>query len=170
MAEGVSPSARIAAAYKSLAASAEVLNTVSDQFAKPVSQLDDALQKLNIGLTTWERTAGDDDDGCGYYWSRDVGYAKVGNKWGLAIRETSGHHNDPEGPGEVVQLFNDAPRSHRIEALDKIPDLVERLVKVADKTAKKLKEKMAEASDLVNAIQQAEAELNNTRAFTVTSK
>lgn len=92
MAEGFTTSERLASAYKRLACSSDVLNTASDEFSKPISEIDTALQRLNIGLVTWQAIAGGSDEGDGY-WSRDVGYAKVGGKWGLAIRTVSGHHS-----------------------------------------------------------------------------
>jgi hypothetical protein len=66
-------SERLASAYKRLAASAEVLNSASDEFAKPVAELDAALQTLNLGLLTWHRVAGGEDDNDNF-WSREVGY------------------------------------------------------------------------------------------------
>ena len=50
------------------------------------------------------------------------------------------------------QLFADAPRAYRIEALDKLPDLLEQLIKNTDKTAKKLQEKTAESKELASAL------------------
>ena len=49
-------------------------------------------------------------------------------------------------------LFNDGPRAMRISAIDKIPDLLERLVKAADKTTKKVQEKTSQALELAAAI------------------
>jgi len=155
--ENLSLSDRLAAAYKRLAASSEVLNAASDEFSKPILELDAALQKLNIGLITWQKVAGDEDHNGGY-WSRDVGYAKVDGKWGLAIRTVDGHHSWAEDDIEQW-LFHDAPRSYRIEALEKLPDLLEGLIKNSDKTAKKLKEKAVEARELAAALKQAADEL-----------
>lgn len=157
MAEGPSTSERLASAYKRLAASSEVLNGASDEFSKPISELDAALQKLNIGLITWQTITGGSDEGDGY-WSRDVGYTKMGSKWGLAIRTVDGHHSWDRDDIEEWS-FHDAPRSYRIEALEKLPDLLEQLIKNADKTAKKLKEKTVEAKELASALAQAAAEV-----------
>lgn len=162
MTEGLSPTERIVASYKLLAASAEVLRAASDEFAKPITDLDGTLQQLNLGLTTWVRIQGCDADEHDNYWSRDVGYGKVGGKWGLAIRTTSGNHNHDQGNVEEW-LFNDAPRSFRIDAIDKVPDLVEKLIKASDKTARKLKEKAVEARELATALSRAAEELKPQR-------
>ncbi len=148
---------RLASAYKRLAASAEVLNAASDEFSKPILELETALEKLNVDLITWERVVGgrDDDDN---YWGRDVGYTMVDGKWRLVIRAVTG--NDRVDMHDVEQwAFNEAPRSYRIEALDKLPDLLEGLTKNADKTAKKLKETTVEVRDLAVALKQATQEV-----------
>src|SRR5207247_728944 len=119
------------------------------------------LQRLNIGLTTWQKVVGGEDDHTNY-WSRDVGYAKIGHAWGLAIRTRNGNLTD-EVAYDEEWLFNDAPRSYRIEAMDKLPDLIEELIKVSDKTAKKLKEKSVEARELATALSQAAQELTAQR-------
>jgi hypothetical protein len=71
----------------------------------------------------------------GGYWGRDVGYAKIAGNGALRFA-----------------LFADAPRAYRIEALDKLPDLLEQLIKNTDKTAKKLQEKTAESKELASAL------------------
>lgn len=154
----VSPSERIAASYKRLAASAEALSSKSDEFSKSVATFDAALKKLNLGVTAWERIRGSDDDGQGNYWSEDVGYAKVGSKWGIAIRERSGNHN-VEDEDREEWLFNDAPRPLRIGAIDQIPDLIDKLVKAADKTTKKIDEKLTQVRELATALSKAANEV-----------
>src|SRR5262245_14299466 len=160
--EQVSPSARIAASYKRLAESAETLNKKSDEFGQHVAVLDKLLQKLNLGVAAWERIRGSDDDGHGNFWSEDVGYAKVGGKWGVAIRERSGNHN-LEDVDSDEWLFEDAPRALRISAIDQIPDLIDKLVKYADKTARKIDEKTAQARELATALTEADNEVRKQR-------
>jgi hypothetical protein len=160
MAEAVStpPPARVAESYKRLAASAEVLNAKSDAFTKEVGVLDDALKKLNLGVTAWERIRGSDDDGHGNYWSEDVGYAKVWGKWCIAIRERSGNHNTGDHENDEWP-FADSPREMRISAIDQIPDLLDKLCKYADKTARKIDEKTAQTKELSAALAAAAAEV-----------
>jgi hypothetical protein len=151
-------SERLASAYKRLVASAEVLSSATDEFSKPIAQLDEALRKLDLGLLTWETVASGQDDEYNW-WQRDVGYARIDHKWGLAIRKLNGNHGYPDDDRQEQWLYNEAPRSYRIEALDKLPDLLEQLIKNADKTAKKLREKAVEAHDLAAALKSATAEI-----------
>jgi prefoldin subunit 5 len=147
----LSPAARIAASYKALAASAQALNAASDELSKPIADVDAVLKQLNLGLTVWEKIQGLDEDGYGNFWSRDVGYAKVGGKWGIAIRTTEGNHNNDAFDDEEW-LFDNAPRTYRIDAIEKIPELLDKLIKASDKTARKLKEKAVEARELATAL------------------
>jgi len=157
--EGVSPSARIAASFKALAASSQVLNAASDELTKPIAEINGVLQQLNLGLTVWEKIHGQEDDGRGNYWSRDVGYAQIRRRWGIAIRTVNGSHHHP-GEGDTEEwLFDEAPRSYRIDAVDKIPELLDKLIKASEKTARKLQAKAAEARELSTALTNAAVEL-----------
>jgi hypothetical protein len=151
-------SALLAANYKRLAASAQNLAAATDEFSKPIKQLDDALKPLNLNLTTWHRVSGGEDS-YDNYWRRDVGYARIGRIWGLAIRTSAGHVGDPESETVEQWSFGDAPRSYQIEALEGLPELLEALIKSADKTARKLKEKTGEAQALAEAVKAATEEV-----------
>src|SRR5262245_26037718 len=86
---------RISASYKQLTAAAGELNAVSDELGKFVTALDSALRRLNLGISTWLRLESR-EDGSGNYIKRDLGYAKVATKWGIALRTMTGNHNTPE--------------------------------------------------------------------------
>jgi hypothetical protein len=58
-----------------------------------------------------------------------------------------------------IQEGVSAPRPLRIDAIDKIPDLLDKLAKAADKTTRKLTEKMAQAQELAEALKTAADEL-----------
>ncbi len=161
MSESISASERVQAAFKQLSASAANLNSASDELGKTVSALDAALKKLNLGVSAWVTITGD-EDGHGDYWSRDIGYAKVGDEWGIALRKTRGNYNFDEF-SEEPWLFNDAPRWMRIEGVGKIPELLEKLVEQADETTKRIKKTSADAKELSAAIRAAAAESEGTR-------
>ena len=131
---------RVSASYQQLSAAASQLNAVSDELGKFVSALDAALKKLNLGLATWLRLDGR-EDGLGNYTKRDLGYAKIGPKWGIALRVVAGNHNNPDVSTVEEWLFNEAPRSLRIEAVEKLPDLFDSLVREADAATRKIKSK-----------------------------
>jgi hypothetical protein len=146
----IPPSERMAAAYKKLSGAAANLNVVSDELGKSIAALDSSLKRLNLGVSTWVTLVGSEDP-YGNFWSRDVGYAKVNDKWGIALRTTSGNHNYEDFAAEEW-LFNDAPRHMRIEAVDELPSLLERLTTEADETAARIKEKTREAHELAAAL------------------
>lgn len=153
-----SRSARLVSVYKRLATSAATLNKASDEFTKPIADIEEALQRLNLGLTTWQRVAGGEDE-YENFWRRDIGYARHEGQWGLVIRAVSGNHNVADRDDLDEWKFGDAPRSYRIEAIDKLPELLEELIKNSEKTAKKLVEKAVETRELASALMEAAREV-----------
>jgi len=138
-------------AFFELKAAAKELNEFSDQLGKPVTALDALLKPLNLGISAWYRLARHDDDrGSGQYWVRDLGYAKVDGKWGIALREGRGF---PSGEEEYeTWLFNDAPRRLRVEAVDHLPELIQELTKAAKDTSRKVRGKIDAAQKVVAAV------------------
>ncbi len=139
---------RVSASYQQLSQAASQLNAVSDELGKFVGALDTALRRLNLGIATWLRLDGR-EDGLGNYIKRDLGYAKVGGKWGISLRVVSGNHNTPDVSTVEEWLFNEAPRSLRIEAVEKLPDLFDSLVKEADAATRKIKSRTDRVQQLV---------------------
>ena len=139
--------ARVQKSFQLLSISATELNAVSDRLGKVASRIDSAFQKLNLGIEGWVKfREGGSDDGV-QFWSDEVGYAKVGGKWGLAIRSVAGHEGMDSYSEYDAWLFNDAPRALRVDAVDKIPQLFEKLTNevanttsAVDKKAKLLEE------------------------------
>jgi hypothetical protein len=133
--------------FDELSSAAAALNKASNELTTTIATLDQALNRLNVGLTVWTLViVWPDPDGSGQYEREDVGYSKVGGSWGLAIRKLVGDENNPE-PDEVrdVWAFNDAPRDLRLRAVQKLPDLLDALGKAAVKTAEAVNKKLAEA-------------------------
>jgi hypothetical protein len=149
--ESKSPSERIAVAFESLTKSSKVIHDASGAVGSSIAALDRALQNLNVGVACWTKLRGG-DDGYGGYWSNDVGYARIGKTWGLAIRTVEGHEGDPEHENTEEWLFNEAPHHLRIKAIDKIPTLIEAMVEATNATAARLKEKAEPARELADAV------------------
>jgi prefoldin subunit 5 len=164
MTNNTSAPERVLASFRQLSTSAKNLNNASDELRDTISAFDAALKKLNLGISAWVRISGDEDAN-GEYWSRDIGYAKVGDTWGIALRDITGNHDVPEAGYTTHEewLFNDAPRWMRIEGVGKIADLLESLTKQADTTAQRIKKKTAEAKELAAAISAAAAETKDQR-------
>ena len=143
---------RVSTAFERLAASAPELNAVSDELAKQIRTIDSALQKLNLGVSAWVEFAAQYFDDGEFMSARSIGYAKVAGTWGIAIRWSG---TDPDGnPASEEWRFNDAPRSYRLEALEKLPELLEELAKTANKTAEQLKAKVARTKQVATTIGQ----------------
>jgi prefoldin subunit 5 len=148
---------RIAAHYAQLCFAAADLNAVSDELGKSITDIDMVLKQLNLGISVWVKLYG--GDGVRYndtsFWSRDLGYAKVDGKWGICLRKLEGDFSEPDEPAIEEWLFNEAPRSLRLEAIEKIPELLEKLSSEATKTTKEIRAKLAEAKVVATAIKDA---------------
>lgn len=151
---GDSLSAKVQSSYRQLSTVASDLNAASDELGKPVADLDAALKKLNLGVSVWMHLRGNDDRD-GSYWSDDLGYSKVGGKWGIALRSVKGDVNWPDEERVEAWLFNDAPRELRVQAIGKIPELLDKLNEKAVETAKKIRERLADAQQLAAAVKEA---------------
>jgi hypothetical protein len=141
---------RISATFPKLRAAAKNINQASDELAKAVSPIEPILARLNIGVATWTKISGDEDEE-GAYWSRDVGYCKLNSGWKLAIRTTHGH-NGYDQHSEETWEFNDAPRYIRVEAIGKIPQLLDDIAARAEQTTRQILAKSKQASEIVEAL------------------
>jgi hypothetical protein len=141
---------RIAASIARLSDSAEALHSVSDALAKSIEAVERVFQKMNVGLPAWVRvTYSRWQDS---FESMSLGYAKVKGKWCVAISASSGNDaDDPEYWSEETWPFNEAPRLHRIKAIEKLPDLIDKLAEEADETTVKVGEKLTEADQIAKA-------------------
>jgi len=157
MPEGPTGPERVGSAFPLLVIAATELNSASDQLTATISELDAALQKLNLGVAAWVPFAEGGDE-TGWYWSRSLGYARVGTTWGIALREVDGDYNNPDRESSDSWLFNNAPRWMRVDAIGKIPDLLEALIKQANATTAKLKKKNEQAKELTTVIRAMTAE------------
>ena len=140
---------RVQSSYRELSAAAASLNKSSDSLGASVSNLDAALKKLGLGITSWAEFERGSDDNCA--WSSDVGYTKNGGKWGIAIRST---FHDGGEPDITEWPFHEAPRGLRIAAVAKIPELLDQLREDAEKLARRVDEKTSEVTLLTEAILQ----------------
>lgn len=146
------PQQTLVSAFERLADTAATLNKVSDALSAPIAALDASFKELNIGAETWvEVESGEDTEG-DWEWQRSLGYAKVGGRWGIAIRDCAGPMNEPWTRCDDW-LFSDAPRAFRVKAIDRLPLLVEALINAASLIAEELESKFAAAADVARAAQ-----------------
>jgi methyl-accepting chemotaxis protein len=139
--------------FQALSQIASSLNAASDELTKTVSILDESLKKLNVGLNAWVtfRTRGEDDQPQLYDLDQ-IGYSKVNGVWGIALRRIWGDESTDQHSGDGPWLFNDAPREMRLLSVDKIPEVIEELAKVASNITKKIQEKTKQVRELAEAI------------------
>ena len=148
---------KVQALYKQLSHAAADLNNASDQLVKPIKVWESALKKLNLGVPAWVNTSkgGEDPE----WWDRGVGYARLKDGWGIALRSRRGNDGWPDRDSEDLWAFNEAPRWLRIEGVGKLPDLLAALLKQAEDTTIKLKAKVTQANELAEAINAIAVEL-----------
>ena len=146
---------RVESSYLKLTSVASDLNSASDELGKSISELDFALKKLNLGITVWTDIRVTHSDDGELYWSEELGYGKIGGKWGISLRTVKGWNN-PFDEDEIEQwLFNDAPRSLRLSAIKKIPEILEKLSTAASETATKIRAQLGEAQELAAVVKRA---------------
>jgi hypothetical protein len=148
---------RFTSAFQRLQSSAKTLNTATTGFGNVIAFLNSTLEVLNIRVSAWVRIRGNEDDATGDYWHESVGWAKIGRTCGIALRESRGnYHREDDVTNDY--FFNDAPPSLRITAVDKLPELIDKLSRSAEKTARKLDEKTAVVEEIVAALKKARVE------------
>jgi hypothetical protein len=145
------------ASFQALSSVASSLNKASNELAGVVSVLDEALKKLNVGLTVWVTVRSRSDEPQDYD-DDQIGYDKINGKWGIALRHIWGNYDFDRHNQDGPWLFNDAPRELRLQCLEKIPELIDALNKEAVATTKKVYESTLIVRELTLAIEKTTGE------------
>ena len=152
-------SAKLQASYQNLSAAANTLNTASDKFSSAVSSLDEALNRLSPGVTVWITiSSSTPEDMPGLEKEERLGFAKTNNRWGLSLSRVTVDNNKREEETTDAWLFNDAPRSLRLLAIDRVPALIEALAREVEQTARKVSESADMAIQLLHSVNAAAKE------------
>ncbi len=153
MTSGEQKIAKIQTHFKALSEIASTLNTASDELTKTIAVLDEALKKLNVGLTVWVTFRSRDDERVPYVFDQDqIGYDKVNGVWGIALRRIWGDESNDQYNEDGPWAFNAASRELRLHSVDKIPEVIEALAKEAFNITKRIQEKTIEVRELAGAI------------------
>ncbi len=137
-----------------LTETAALLNRESDSMTELIKDLNTRLQTLNIGIEVWpitldEEMEPDEDRDRVPVLVRNVtqlGYAKVGDTWSLAVRQVQHDDGDWSTISAPMSLLH-ASRDLRLKAMAKLPVLLQELQYRAQgavnaiQTAKKLLKK-----------------------------
>jgi hypothetical protein len=138
--------------FRSLSTTAASLNKTSDELTEVVGILDEALKNLNIGLTVWESFAFGAEEPPDYS-ADQIGYAKVNGRWGIALRSIWGNESYDDHHSDGPWLFGEAPRELRIQAVDHLPKVIQKLAKEAAETVKKLNAKAKDVRGLIAVVE-----------------
>jgi hypothetical protein len=133
---------RIEVAAQKFPALSASLNTATDQLAKSVNDLDVLLKRFGFGIPVWFTFNQKAEEP--YYDNEDIGYAKIGGRWGISIRTFRGIAERGNLPEIEQWLFNESPRHLRVAAAEKLPELMEALVATATNMEKRIIEKTAD--------------------------
>lgn len=136
--------------FRKLASTATALNRASDELTHIVNVLEEALQKLNVGVSVWvscEKWSNEDQWG-----EIQIGYVKIAKKWGIALQTVTGDHYSGEPDFDGPWAFGDSARELRIEAVEHLPKLIQKLSEEAGRTTAKLTSTLAEVKELTKAI------------------
>jgi hypothetical protein len=87
-----------------------------------------------------------------YWWKWDIGYTRLGGRWGIALRVSSGDETDPESDTSEKWFFNESPLYLRHPAIDKLPDLLEALAKTGETVAGKLTRATERATTIADVV------------------
>ena len=135
-------SAKLQTSFQKLSASANTLNKASDDFTNAIVSLDTAINNLNPGVTAWITISSSQQGDDGPVQEERLGYAKTNGRWGLSLCivtfDSGGADGDGEEKVESSWLFNDAPRSLRLLAIDRVAALIEALARQAEDTANRV--------------------------------
>jgi hypothetical protein len=128
--------------------SANELNAGTETVNSVLASVETQLTKMNLGFEVWVPDSLSSIQISEYgYEDTELGLAKIGTDWSLAVRVREGKRDPLSGdfdwyplpiPGSTRLL--DASRRVRIKALQHIPELLEALKSKADQAAATIKE------------------------------
>ncbi len=134
-----------------LAANAQKLNDLSDSLTKQLTQIESAINKLNIGVAAEVNSETySSEDGLEYDIWR-LAYQKYDKKWGFVVEHLSGHEAYPDGEFESWP-FKDAPREHRIAAVLKVPELLDALLEKSERFASEISGSVSYAQSIASSL------------------
>jgi hypothetical protein len=138
-----SPAFRLIPASKNLIAKAAELNEATKRLAKIIEDIEEGLQKLNLGISVWVSLSTSEDGEA----SESLGYGKLNGQWRLLLRKYS-----YDGGGDVIGYEDSflfaAPRETRMYAAGELQKLFLELAKEAEDLTGKINSKVRSADYL----------------------
>ncbi len=144
---------KIQSTLKKLASVSQSLNQASDQVTSRIAEVEASLREYKLGveawvdLWQWEDTCSDTDGKHLMMLGRTqrLGYGKKDGKWGLLTYIDAEESDDRH----EFAFVREAPRDVRLAAIDKLPDLLEEVVRKAVETSEKATKQAEKAKQIV---------------------
>jgi hypothetical protein len=133
---------------KELASAAQKLNVISDEFTNQVSAIETTLNRLGLGVRAHVIVYSSENMYGDITKYLRLAYGKTGGKWGFVIEQYTDDQNLPDFTDFESWPFKDAPRELRIDVVEKIPELLQALVKKSADIAAKMTQKIDYTKEL----------------------
>jgi len=149
---------KVEASLKQLSLLSKSLNEASDELSKQISAIESAVNQFKLGIWAWVRepilteSELSDPDAEGkrfelnYHYQ--LGYGKHNGKWGLLVS----YFWEANDEDTKIEFLRDTSREIRINAIDKIPDLLDILAKDMSRLTQETSKKASEAKELAAAL------------------
>ena len=140
------------ASLSRLFTSAKSLNSVSDQITIQIKEIEAALAAHGIGVTGWAAVESWDEqtkEGYTLHYSTSIGYGKLNGKWGLLYDL----YCDEFGESST-SFLRDSAREVRIAALEKLPDLFDKLAEATAELTERANKNLVAAKAIASALKE----------------
>jgi len=129
---------------KNLSSLSKSLNEASDALSKQIARIEAALNELKLGLTVWVVISRSFSETGEHSYQESLGYGKSAGKWGLLYAT---EENDDPDSWSAVSL-RDAPRLEKIDAVKKLPVLLEAIESKAREVTRLATEQAAQIAEV----------------------
>jgi hypothetical protein len=146
--------AKIQTNLQELTTTAEILSDLSDRLTKQITEIEIAVNKLNLGITANVELESWSDEKALQWETWRLAYGKDGGRWGFLLQRLSGSRNFPEADSYEQWAFQDLSRERRLRAVEKIPVLLDALVARSKKVVSELSGKLNYAQSLASTFAQ----------------
>ena len=144
---------QVKSALKELASVSQSLNQASDELSARLTEIENALNRFNLGVTAWVtlRTTEMDPEIGQFAWSAidELRYTKLEGKWGLVW--ASYIAEDPENTWKQKSL-RESPRDVRLLSVEKLPDLLAELARKGAELSSNTAERVRDAQNIATAL------------------
>src|SRR5258708_4428162 len=148
---------KIDASLRKLSSLSKNLNQVSDELTAQLTSIEDAINALKLGVFAWVviDEYSYEEAGLKQTVTRKVelGYGKHKGRWALLYDDYLKEMDD-SNPG----FLREAPRDIRFEAVEKIPELLEKLAEETSKTTDTAIATTSQAKEIADALNKGKAE------------